>query len=94
MNSMSCSCSNNQLLQKINEVSFAVNDILLFLDTHPNCEEAMNYYQEMVLLRNKYLKEYAASYGPLTVDTARMSEENCWKWALQPFPWEVEGGQK
>ena len=27
--------SKAQLLQKINEVSFAVNDILLYLDTHP-----------------------------------------------------------
>ena len=28
-----------QLLQKINEVSFAVDDILLYLDTHPCCED-------------------------------------------------------
>ena len=26
------------LLSRINEVSFAVNDILLYLDTHPECK--------------------------------------------------------
>ncbi|MGN0360961.1 MAG: spore coat protein CotJB, partial [Hominisplanchenecus sp.] len=33
------------MLQYINEVSFAVNDISLYLDTHPCDQEAMEYYQ-------------------------------------------------
>ena len=35
--------SQKQLLQWINMVSFAVNDITLYLDTHPDDEEALNY---------------------------------------------------
>ena len=27
-----------KLMNRINEVSFAVNDVLLYLDTHPCCE--------------------------------------------------------
>ena len=65
------------LLQQINEVSFAVNDILLYLDTHPDDE--------------KVLAEYAKDYGPLTVDTASKTCETSWKWSQQPFPWEREG---
>ena len=34
------------LLNRINEVSFAVNDILLYLDTHPKCKEGLAFYQE------------------------------------------------
>ena len=34
------------LLNRINEVSFAVNDILLYLDTHPKCKEGFAFYQE------------------------------------------------
>lgn len=82
------SCSREQLLQHISEVSFAVNDIHLFLDTHPNCQEAMDYYREKVMERRKCMKEYAENFGPLTVDDAFRSSENCWKWVTEPFPWE------
>ena len=33
------------LLYKINEASFAMDEARLFLDTHPNCEEALAYYR-------------------------------------------------
>ena len=35
----------NQLLQWINEVSFAVTDISLYLDTHPDDKEALAFPQ-------------------------------------------------
>ena len=59
-----------KLMNRINEVSFAVNDVLLYLDTHPCCEEAISFYQECEQERQKLLKEYAQCYGPLTVDAA------------------------
>ena len=81
-----------KLMNRINEVSFAVNDVLLYLDTHPCCEEAISFYQECEQERQKLLKEYAQCYGPLTVDDALESGGDTWKWAEQPFPWEQEGG--
>lgn len=80
------------LLQKLNEVSFAVNDILLFLDTHPCDEKAMAFFHDVSEQRNTLLKEYASSYGPLTIDTASCRDSDTWKWMEQPFPWEQEGG--
>ena len=47
------------LLKKINEVSFAVDDILLFLDTHPDCQEALDFYRQNVAIRKEALSEYA-----------------------------------
>ena len=32
-----------ELLEWINIVSFAVDDVKLFLDTHPNCPEALEF---------------------------------------------------
>lgn len=81
-----------RLLQRINEVSFAVNDILLYLDTHPCCEEALAFYKEQAGQRKKLMTEYARNYGPLTVDDALETDGNTWKWMEQPFPWEKEGG--
>lgn len=89
---MNCNMNpKKQLLLCIHEVSFAVYDILLYLDTHPCDEKAMAYYEEMVTQRKKLMKEYAKNYGPLTVDDAVESDGCTWKWAEQPFPWEQEG---
>ena len=84
-------CSREQLLQKISEVSFAVYDIQLFLDTHPKCQEALDYYHKKIAERKKYMNEYAEMFGPLTSDDAMYSSENCWKWMTEPFPWEKGG---
>ena len=90
----SCSCkekprlSRSQMLQYINEVSFAVNDISLYLDTHPCDQEAMEYYQKHVAMRKEALRDYAKHYGPLTIDTANDADSDSWEWVMQPWPWE------
>ena len=75
--------SKRELLDWINVVSFAVDDVKLFLDTHPYDEEALLYFDEFKKQRVQAMKEYAKNYGPLTLDTAA---EYCgrWKWALEP----------
>lgn len=78
-------------LQQINEVSFAVNDMLLYLDTHPKDQKALRYFSDISDRRNQLMAEYAEKYGPLTIDSAAVSSENAWKWSQQPFPWEKEG---
>ena len=80
-----------ELLNHINQVSFAVDDVKLYLDTHPCDEEALAYFQEYSRQRNQALKEYAAYYGPLTVDTAGASCTDRWNWTNEPWPWQ-EGG--
>lgn len=80
-----------QLLCKINEASFAVDDILLYLDTHPCDQTALSYFEERITERKKLMSEYAKNYGPLTIDDAAESCGDTWKWMEQPFPWEKEG---
>lgn len=84
--------SRAQLLREINEVSFAVNDILLYLDTHPCDENALEYFRKMSEKRRELMKEYAKAYGPLIVDDAVYSDSSTWQWMEQPWPWEQEGG--
>ena len=80
-----------QLMDHINQVSFAVDEVKLYLDTHPCDREALAYFREMSRKRNHALKEYAAAYGPLTVDTAEESCTERWNWINEPWPWQ-EGG--
>lgn len=75
-----------KLLQWIDEVSFMVIDLTLYLDTHPNDEEAMDYFRHYLQLRKQALKEYASMYGPLLIDDACPEEE--FTWALMKWPWE------
>jgi spore coat protein JB len=89
-------CENNQkppvskaqLLRLIHEVSFAVDDIVLYLDTHPCDQEALEYFRKYSGKRNDALREYAKHYGPLTIDTADDARSDSWDWVMQPWPWE------
>ncbi len=90
---MSGNCtSKKELLQFIDQVSFAIDDLLLFLDTHPKEKRALEYYSELSARRNELLEKYAKFYGPLTIDTGNDSNLKSWQWMEQPFPWEQEGG--
>lgn len=75
-----------KLYQWIHMVSFAVNDINLYLDTHPEDKDALEYFNHYRKLRTQALTEYSEKFGPLTIDTA--TPEGKWLWATQPMPWE------
>ena len=75
----------------LDEVSFMVDDVKLFLDTHPCDENAMACFKEYSDKRNELLKEYSKLYMPLTVDLADMSCTERWNWIHEPWPWQ-EGG--
>jgi spore coat protein JB len=76
-----------QMLDWVDMVSFAVQDVNLYLDTHPTDPEALAYFQEYSRLRNQALEDYASMYGPLTIDTARVCQQQ-WEWVNDPWPWE------
>lgn len=79
-----------KLMNKIDMVSFAINDCTLFLDTHPLDEDALVCINELIPVRNGLLEKYAQYFGPLTIDSAMPMKK--WDWALSPMPW--EGGCK
>ena len=79
------------LMNWINVASFAVNDVQLFLDTHPRNVEAMEFFEVYQKERNAALKEYAKYYGPLTIDTLNACSSDRWNWIDEPWPWQ-EGG--
>lgn len=80
-----------ELLHWINVVSFTVNDLTLYLDTHPCDEQALLQFHEYNRLRKQALSEYAKYYGPLTIDTVNASCSDRWNWINEPWPWQ-EGG--
>lgn len=83
--------SKEQLYHYIAMLRFSLYDTALYLDTHPDCQEALSYYHQLNKLMREAEKEYARLFGPLSMKDVS-SEDDYWKWSMQPWPW--EGGCK
>ena len=93
MNDNNCGCDDKkatraEMLKKIKCLKFAVIELGLYLDTHPDDTKA-------ICLHNRYSKElkeicdkYQKVYGPLTIEYPC----NKWRWLEGPWPW--EGGNR
>ena len=76
------------LMKKIQSLSFAKVESELFLDTHPECRQALEYYKEVVKNLGDALDEYSAKYGPiLSADI----EGDKWTWTDGSWPWHITG---
>lgn len=77
-------CKREEMIMKIKELDFAVIELALYLDTHPEDRRALclhrNYAREVKDLKDKYQKVY----GPLTINYPC----NKWRWLEEPWPWE------
>lgn len=82
-------CEREVLLYKIMEVDFAINDLNLYLDMHP---EDAGIYEKLKAYTNECIRlkdEYAKKYGPLTIDQTTSNE---YEWIKNPWPWDKSGG--
>lgn len=78
-----------QLLTKINEVSFFLDDLTLYLDTHENDTQALQLYQEKAKECDELKKQFAQQFYPLTkmcIPSCENSQKFCW--LCGPTPWE------
>ncbi|WP_181995768.1 spore coat protein CotJB [Clostridium sp. AM58-1XD] len=80
----------NELLQKIDETSFVLDDLILYLDTHPEDKEALKLYNEKNKIRMELKKEFAEKFYPLARDCMTVCEkaDNSFCWQEGPSPWE------
>ncbi len=74
-----------RLLLKIYETNFALNDISLYLDVHPNDSYIYDVFKNYVNTYKNYKKEYESKYGPLTLDSI---DNTTYSWINNPWPWE------
>ena len=81
------SCSKKKLLKEIMDLNFAINDLALYLDTHPNDNNAIRMHCEYSNKQIDLTAEYQKLYGPLTINF--MSD--AWDWIDEPWPW--DGGK-
>lgn len=77
-------------MTRLAAISFVLNDLTLYLDTHPACEKALSMYHTLMKQRLDLLAEYARNYNPLTQASAITGECNPkeYGWGEGPAPWE------
>lgn len=80
--------SRKALMNKISALGLATHETVLFLDTHPHCREAMEYFNASRQALDAAVYEYEQCFGPLTAFSA--NTENGWSWINSPWPWESE----
>lgn len=76
------------LKKDIMALNFAINDLVLYLDTHPNDSRAINLHSQYSERLEKLKNKYEEMYGPLTVIFSSPENSNRWAWSEEPWPWE------
>lgn len=77
-----------RLLRKVQMCEFAIQEVALFLDTHPNNKKALAYYHKHREMHEQAVAAYQKSFGPLT--TNGVWSDDRWTWVADPWPWETE----
>ncbi|QNU65786.1 spore coat protein CotJB [Ruminiclostridium herbifermentans] len=76
------------LMWKMQAYDFAMDEVALFLDTHPNDKIALSYFKQYRDLKNQAEREFSKKYGPVTIDNYDF-DLSSWKWIDSPWPWEI-----
>jgi len=75
------------LEKEIARLSFTMDELRLFLDTHPKDTQALAAFTELRKKRRERIDQYQEAFGPLCAYSGGGSED--WSWLQQPWPWEV-----
>lgn len=81
-----------RLFEEIGKISFAIDELRLYLDTHPRCTEALEMIKEYMKKRHELVAEYTSKYGAITAYAINDGDKE-WLWNAGYMPWENgEGG--
>jgi len=91
-NSMSGLVQKNreEMISELAAVSFALNDLTLYLDTHPDCPKGTALFYQLLEQRLNLLAEFTGKFYPLTQGSMITGDydKNMYGWPEGPLPWE------
>ena len=91
MNGYCNSDGRKALHDQICELSFAMDDLRLYLDTHPDSAEALSQFNGYMEQRTELVGKYTDKYGPL--DSYHINTSDGWYWNSAPMPWVKEANR-
>lgn len=71
-------------------LDFALDELGLYLDTHPDDREALELFQSYSALARQGREKYESLYGPL--ERRSVAADGTYTWIRNPWPW--EGGKQ
>ncbi|NJD01364.1 MAG: spore coat protein CotJB [Ruminiclostridium sp.] len=74
-----------KMLDEVMAADFMLEDLELYLNTHPNDQRALCIYVNSVPKARWLRSNYERMYGPIT---ATASYSYPWPWINSPWPWE------
>ena len=81
-----------KLHRMIQNYAFARQETALYLDTHPRCRNALQYYARLREKLMEAARMYEEHYGQLTIFGGTCQDS--WKWVEEAWPWEADFMQK
>ena len=78
----------NELMRKIQALSFAKLEAELYLDTHPDSKAALDFYRGTLTELDAAMTEYQNKYGPIFTEGAAGDR---WTWISGKWPWQLDG---
>lgn len=75
-------------LIELMSLDFAIDEMALYLDTHPDDSEAVELFHAYIRLARQGREKFEALYGPL--QKQYISENGKYTWINDPWPWELE----
>lgn len=79
-------------MRELMALDFVVHELILYLDTHGNDEEAFACLQTYMELAREGRKRYTELYGP--IQTADLLGMKKYTWLENPWPWDVSEGRR
>lgn len=70
----------------ITATSFVLDDLRIYLDTHPTDQEALDYWEKVSKVRKEAVEEYTKCFDPIY--SYDVMNKNRWAWVEEPWPWE------
>ena len=77
-----------QLLEEIQAIDFALVELTLYLDTHPDALQAMQQFNEYSHQSRQLKQQFEKKFGPLQQFGNSYTDAN-WSWGTTPWPWQI-----
>ena len=86
-NTLNPTSEKDTLLYQIMQYKFALIDLKLYLDTHPNNTNILSLYNRYLTIEKQMCDKFESMYGPLTANSPYIGNKS-WTWNNSPWPWE------
>jgi spore coat protein JB len=78
------------LLHELQALDFVLVELTLYLDTHPQDQQAIQQFNQFTQQRMQVAHQFQLEFGPLTQYGHSFGfSKHPWQWSEGPWPWQV-----